>query len=324
MSNSDSSVQVIDWDHEATRPMSSNWADEMDDDEPIMYTNDDSQPSEGLSSPLNSSVSSLSMSSSDGEEDKSTTNDKSPQTESFGDRTHRSDSHTIPRSGSHQRLSKYSNDSNSPSKPSVKEQIPFPTVAPFVAFVTNVHLDATQKDISQSFEPITGTPKCIKIILNKVTGLPRGFCYVEFADAAGLQAAIDADGMTFMTQPLHIVVADQKKEAKTKAPKSRKIDNRDHQDSNRGRHTRQDSFSMKKNDSKPSWKTSKDSFKMQNGRSDYNRSFDKAPVALRTSSDAYRPPMKRDSFQSGRVDMKKDDDRSTSYNNMFSALHIED
>jgi len=362
MSNSEVNDSPIDWTTEASAPLSS-WADEMDELdalEPIIYqpmaSTDDSQPADR--SPLASSCSS-----SDAEEDRRSSSTREyPSTDVDGRSSLRDSYDRLPRSGSNNNLSRQktprrelrdsSNDlSGTPPKPSVKEEVPFPTTAPFVAFITNVHIDATRDDISKMLEPTTGVPKSIKIILDKETGRPRGFCYVEFMEAIGLQAAIDADGTEFMTQLLHIVVAERKREkpaynrfnsfnglrnsgGRDSSDSSSKFSRFDHQDSNKGRHpARMDApspSSKGKLDSQP-FRPRKDDSRYQAPRSN-SFSFEKKHSPSRQSPSKFndsaagsyyreKSPVKVDTpskFNGAR----KMEDRPMNVGNMFSALRL--
>lgn len=318
MSNSEVSEVSINWAEEANAPLSS-WADEMDEIDALpsssSYTRgDDSQMESSLKT--------------DEVDTQSSTRElRSPE---FNDRASHAD---MPRSDSNSSLSRSFRGKDSSSdlsgSVSVKEQIPFPTVAPFVAFISNVHLDASQEDISKSLQPITGTPKSVKIILNKETSRPRGFCYVEFEDAIGLKAAIDADGLEVLGQSTHIVVAEQKKESKASLRNSfsnlpRRESSRqnkpEHQDT-RSKQPRTDSASQLSRgrfDSSASYGPRKESSRFQTQKSN---SFS-APRA-KSYSKFPEGSMNRE-FRSSKPVVLRNEEKSMSVGNMFTALQSYD
>jgi len=331
MSNSEVSDISINWASEATAPLSS-WADEMDELDaleprsPSVLSYDDSQAT--------------SSSSSDNEDDrKSSPRElRSDDLRDSSDRMPRSSSnHSLNRSGGISRtIRDSSSDLSSAPRTSVKEQVPFPVTGPFVAFITNVHADASREDISKALEPLTGMPKSVKIILNKDTGRPRGFCYVEFEEAAGLQAAIDADGFELMGQALHIVVAEQKPvyngrnsfsgshnprrgEHSSKNFNPRRSDDHD----SRSRHPRSDSASQSSrgkfdNQGFRSSRPQKDEFKFQTVRSN-SFANDK-----RSSAGVYREKPKDFTITTKPGGQRKVEEKAMSVGNIFAALQLTD
>jgi len=81
-------------------------------------------------------------------------------------------------------------------------------------YVGNLPFDSTDKDIEEYFSPF-GAVSEIKLVLDRETGRPRGFAFVEMADAAGMQSVIDElDGKEFNGRSLKI------NEARPREPRS--------------------------------------------------------------------------------------------------------
>lgn len=56
-------------------------------------------------------------------------------------------------------------------------------------FVGGLSYDATQDDVRELFEK-TGSVNDVKIIMDRETGRPRGFCFVEMGSPEEAQSAI--------------------------------------------------------------------------------------------------------------------------------------
>lgn len=71
-------------------------------------------------------------------------------------------------------------------------------------FVGNLPYDATEAEIQAHFAP-TGAPMRIAIPLDRTTGRPRGFAFVDFSDQAAAEAAIrKLDSQPFKGRPLAV------------------------------------------------------------------------------------------------------------------------
>jgi len=69
-------------------------------------------------------------------------------------------------------------------------------------YVGNLAYSVSDSDLQQMFEP-HGTVQSAQVIMDRETGKPRGFGFVEMAD--GAQAAIDAlNGQEFQGRPLTV------------------------------------------------------------------------------------------------------------------------
>jgi hypothetical protein len=92
----------------------------------------------------------------------------------------------------------------------------FPTRDATTAFCKNLPFQASQKELELFFEDerlkfvgsdgADGTVTA-RIVMDKTTGKPRGFAYVEFSHEAALQGAVAKDGQTFMGRPISIAVS---------------------------------------------------------------------------------------------------------------------
>lgn len=60
-------------------------------------------------------------------------------------------------------------------------------------FVGNLHLETTEESIRSFFEPV-GTVRKIKLMLDRKTGLSRGFAFIEMAEPEADQAIAAVDG----------------------------------------------------------------------------------------------------------------------------------
>ena len=71
-------------------------------------------------------------------------------------------------------------------------------------FVGNLPYDATEAEIQAHFAP-TGAPTRIAIPLDRETGRPRGFAFVDFAEQAAADAAVrKLDSQPFKGRPLAV------------------------------------------------------------------------------------------------------------------------
>ena len=62
-------------------------------------------------------------------------------------------------------------------------------------FVGNLSFDATENDIRTAFEA-HGAVSTVNIVMDRETGRPRGFAFVEMPDGAEAKAAIEALNLT--------------------------------------------------------------------------------------------------------------------------------
>lgn len=77
-------------------------------------------------------------------------------------------------------------------------------------FVGNLPLDATGDLIRQRMAEC-GEVRSVDLILDRVTGLPRGFAFVEMATAEGMKKAIvEINGKDFEGRPLTVEVAEER------------------------------------------------------------------------------------------------------------------
>lgn len=78
-------------------------------------------------------------------------------------------------------------------------------------YVGNLPFHATEDLISQCVAQC-GEVRGVDLILDRVTGRPRGFAFVEMATAEGMQKAIaELDGTSFEGRPLTIKVAEDRR-----------------------------------------------------------------------------------------------------------------
>ena len=77
-------------------------------------------------------------------------------------------------------------------------------------YVGNLPFHATEDLISQRMAQF-GEVRGLDLILDRVTGRPRGFAFVEMATAEGMQKAIaELDGKDFEGRPLTVKVAEER------------------------------------------------------------------------------------------------------------------
>jgi cold-inducible RNA-binding protein len=78
-------------------------------------------------------------------------------------------------------------------------------------YVGNLPFHATEDLISQRVAQC-GEVRGVDLILDRVTGRPRGFAFVEMATAEGMQKAIaELDGESFEGRPLTVKVAEDRR-----------------------------------------------------------------------------------------------------------------
>src|ERR1044071_7357192 len=78
-------------------------------------------------------------------------------------------------------------------------------------FVGSLPFHATDDLISQRMSQC-GEVRGVDLILDRVTGRPRGFAFVEMATAEGMQKAIaELDGESFEGRPLTVKVAEDRR-----------------------------------------------------------------------------------------------------------------
>ena len=91
----------------------------------------------------------------------------------------------------------------------------FPDRDSRTAFVRNVPFQCAERELEAFFEDagdaaVPGQPRggaTARVVMDKATGKPRGFAYVEFASEKALRAAVMRDGETFMGRKLSIAVS---------------------------------------------------------------------------------------------------------------------
>jgi|SRR3954463_12600047 RNA recognition motif-containing protein len=77
-------------------------------------------------------------------------------------------------------------------------------------YVGNLPFHATDDLISQRMAQC-GEVRGVDLILDRVSGRPRGFAFVEMATAEGMQRAIaELDGKDFEGRPLTVKVAEER------------------------------------------------------------------------------------------------------------------
>jgi RNA recognition motif-containing protein len=78
-------------------------------------------------------------------------------------------------------------------------------------FVGNLPFHATEDLITQRVSQI-GEVRSVDLILDRVSGRPRGFAFVEMATAEDMQRAIsELDGTDFEGRPLAVKVAEERR-----------------------------------------------------------------------------------------------------------------
>lgn len=76
-------------------------------------------------------------------------------------------------------------------------------------YVGNIPYTATKEQISEIFSKY-GEVKSVKIILDKETKKPKGFCFVEMQDNEALQAISNLNNKEFLGRSLRVNEAKSK------------------------------------------------------------------------------------------------------------------
>src|SRR2546430_2230279 len=78
-------------------------------------------------------------------------------------------------------------------------------------YVGNLPFHATEDLLSQRMAQC-GEVRSVDLILDRVSGRPRGFAFVEMATSEGMQKAIaDLNGKDFEGRPLNVKVAEERR-----------------------------------------------------------------------------------------------------------------
>ncbi|KAH7341871.1 hypothetical protein B0J17DRAFT_277418 [Rhizoctonia solani] len=101
--------------------------------------------------------------------------------------------------------------SSRPDRPSVapREDLPLPTVPPYIAYVGNLSFDLIEDDLSQFFAP--ELLKSVKVIRDR-DEKPKGFGYVEFETLDGLKNGLNKSGTQLNSRTVRVSVAEPPKE----------------------------------------------------------------------------------------------------------------
>ncbi|KAI9501717.1 hypothetical protein BX070DRAFT_236600 [Coemansia spiralis] len=86
-----------------------------------------------------------------------------------------------------------------------RDPVPFPTEAPFTAFVGNLPLDTDEQQLRAYFG---ASVKSVRLIRNRETAKLKGFGYVEFETLDGLKDAVAMDGKELGGRALRIDVSE--------------------------------------------------------------------------------------------------------------------
>jgi hypothetical protein len=88
------------------------------------------------------------------------------------------------------------------------DSLPPPDVPPFTAFIGNIPFQTTQGDLEHLFE---GLPiNEVRVPMDRETGEPKGYAYVEFGTKAALVSAMGFNGMSWQGRDLRVNVAASK------------------------------------------------------------------------------------------------------------------
>ncbi|CAE6381193.1 unnamed protein product [Rhizoctonia solani] len=91
----------------------------------------------------------------------------------------------------------------------IREDLPLPTVPPYIAYVGNLSFDLIEDDLGQFFAP--EPLKSIKVIRDR-DDKPKGFGYVEFETLDGLKSGLNKSGTQLNSRTVRVSVAEPPKE----------------------------------------------------------------------------------------------------------------
>lgn len=72
-------------------------------------------------------------------------------------------------------------------------------------YVGNVDFSTTADELRKFFESC-GSIEAATILMDKFTGKPKGFAYIEFCDKESVQTALVLDGSMFKDRPLKVII----------------------------------------------------------------------------------------------------------------------
>lgn len=82
---------------------------------------------------------------------------------------------------------------------------------PNTAYVSNLPLPIEEEDVKSMFpEDVRKGITLVKLVDDRLTGIRKSFCYVEFGDAEALQAAVAVQNTTIRDQAVRVVVAEDR------------------------------------------------------------------------------------------------------------------
>ena len=76
-------------------------------------------------------------------------------------------------------------------------------------FVGNLHLETTEQSIRAFFEPV-GTVRKVKLMLDRKTGLSRGFAFIEMAESGADKAIAGLHGKVLDGRAINVREGRQK------------------------------------------------------------------------------------------------------------------